>query len=151
MTQLIIAALLRMRNKFPELKVWDKLLKGYTKDVNSSESWVKKMGLLDLSMKELFDKMPAGMRAEIFIKVLKELYPKAVINKHSKAEAYLIKVPELEAFIYDVERRAITIKLFPTDRKYPDYEFFKQLPRVKDFFNYLDTYSKRRKYYQQDL
>ena len=80
---------------------------------------------------------------DLFIKLFKELYPKAIVQKHPKEEAYLLKLGNYK-FFYSPNKGTVTM---PTDddqpRFFDDNQFFENLPKIEEFIGYMNTYTPR--------
>jgi hypothetical protein len=76
---------------------------------------------------------------------LQELYPEAVINKHPKKRVWLCTFSD-HKFFFDVEANEVVMP-FPNEepRVFPAGVFVENLPKLKEFFEYLGKYSMRQR------
>lgn len=139
MNQLITAIILKLDKKYP-----DKGLKGLIND-ESTIKWVKKTGLLNKSVEELFNRLSLDDREELLTKLFVKLYPKGGISKHPKHRVWLMKLGD-DKFFYEVEADKVTMPMGRDEpRVFPAARFAANLPKLEEFIQYLSDYSMRQR------
>jgi hypothetical protein len=146
MKQVITAILLKLRKVYPvKAKILTSLLEEFDPNWESNESWVKKTGLLNNKVEELFSRLGVDDREELLIQLLKKLYPEAATGKHPSKRVWLCNL-EGHKFFFDVEANEVVMP-FPNEepRVIPAGVLVENLPKLKEFLDYLGTYSMRQR------
>jgi len=144
MKQLIIALLLKMRDKYPEReKILNELLGELDKNFNANINWVIKSGVLNNKTSDLFERLDLESKEMVFTKLFKRLYPTGVLAKNPERNAWLLKIDN-KKFFFDVSAGKVIIPMGEEEpRTFPAGEFFENMPKLNEFFNYLNDYSMR--------
>ena len=146
MKQVVTAILLKLRKAFPKKdKLITELLKEFDSNWEKNESWVKKTGLLNNKVSELFDRLSLNDKKDLFLKTLKKLYPQAITSKHPQKNVWLCNVAG-HKFFFEPGHNEVVMP-FPNEepRVIPGGVFVENLPKLKEFLDYLGTYSMRQR------
>jgi hypothetical protein len=144
MKQFITAMLLKLKSKYPDKEsLIQSVLEEFDNNWKKNRAWVKKTGVLVNSISELFNRLDVNSKEDLFLKLLKEFFPKSVIEKHPKKRVWLCQV-EGHKFFYDVINNIIVMPFQEEEpRNFPIGDFMENLPKLKAFLDYLGTYSMR--------
>ncbi len=146
MKQLIIALLMKLSEKYPDKKeIFEEVMAGFDSNYESNREWVSRTNLTRNSAAELFDKLPLSLRVKVLLNLVRKLYPDATIKKKGDEDVYLIRVGDIRLF-YDAENnKIIAPRKLEEPRVFHGGVFVSNLPKLKEFFSYLETYSLRKR------